>query len=30
MQRIRKGVEVITVSDPASVRGCAEKIRAAT
>jgi [acyl-carrier-protein] S-malonyltransferase len=29
MQRIRKGVEVITVSDPASVHACAEKIRAA-
>jgi [acyl-carrier-protein] S-malonyltransferase len=29
MQRIRKGVEVITVSDPASVRACAERLRAA-
>ena len=29
MQRIRKGVEEITVTDPASVRACAERLRAA-
>jgi [acyl-carrier-protein] S-malonyltransferase len=28
LQRIRKGVEVITVSDPASVIACAERLRA--
>lgn len=29
LQRTRKGVDVISVSDPASVRACAEKVRAA-
>ncbi|HEV3410714.1 MAG TPA: ACP S-malonyltransferase [Chthoniobacterales bacterium] len=27
MQRIRKGVELVSVSDPASVRACAERLR---
>ena len=27
MQRIRKGVEVMSVSDPESVRACAEALR---
>jgi [acyl-carrier-protein] S-malonyltransferase len=29
MQRIRKGTEVVSVSDPASVQACAERLRAA-
>ena len=29
LQRTRKGADVICVSDPASVRACAEKLRAA-